>query len=152
MDNKLKYKITAPEGYVIDREKTTSTEIYFKKADRFDALSTVDKCKKSYLEGAQRNPTILQELKQMVPSKYSDSLLSLIYLLYCRDTWWKVDNYKPDFDIRLDRFIITASTENNIFTMDNVTGYYLLTFRTKEIRDRFLETFRPLIEEAIMFI
>jgi hypothetical protein len=150
MDNQVIQKITAPDGFVVDREKTTSTEIYFKKADKFDALSTVEDCKAYYSDKVKKHN--LDMLVEAVPNDYSENLISLISLLYCRDAWWKADNYKPDFCVMADRYAITSSTGKSIFTMDAVAGYYLLTFRTKEIRDRFLETYETLIKEALIFI
>lgn len=86
-----------------------------------------------------------------VGDRYSEQLNTLRKLLICRDAWWKVDdNWKPDWS-KFDEKYTIVSNDNKI----NVDGQYIdyntnhiLAFRTKEIRDKFFETFRDFIEDC----
>lgn len=82
----------------------------------------------------------------------ANQLKALQLLLICRDAWWKVDNdWKPDWNVETPKFGIFYNAnqiENAMFQEEQ----RILTFRTREIRDKFLETFRDLIEECKEFL
>lgn len=77
-----------------------------------------------------------------------DKIGALRKLLIARDAWWKMDNdWKPDWKGVYDCTIATYKDKvkkNNSFIYAN----RILTFRTPEIRDKFLDTFRDLIEQC----
>lgn len=81
-------------------------------------------------------------------SSYFSELNALHKLLICRDTWWKVDNdWKPNWENNMSKYNI--STYCKEITKEETTGYNrILAFRTPEIRDKFFETFRDLIEQC----
>lgn len=69
-------------------------------------------------------------------------------LIIHRDAWWKVDNdWKPDWNLSENKHIICSIGDK---ATKDVSQYKtrLLAFRTAGIRDKFLETFRCLIEEC----
>lgn len=72
-------------------------------------------------------------------------------LILCRDAWWKVDgNWKPDWS-KSDKKYIIVNNGNEINVDGQLIDYntvHVLAFRTKEIRDKFLETFRDLIKQC----
>lgn len=81
----------------------------------------------------------------MIHTYRSEQLRALQQLLICRDAWWKVDNdWKPDWkDGEAAKYCVTQIGLDMRF-------YEACTFafRTEEIRDKFLETFRELIESC----
>lgn len=82
-------------------------------------------------------------------SSYFSELNALHKLLICRDAWWKVDNnWKPDWeDKEQNKYYI--SSYNNQFRNCYCNSFNrILVFRTKELRDKFFETFRELIEQC----
>lgn len=69
-------------------------------------------------------------------------------LLIARDAWWKVDNdWEPDWE---GAYNCTIATYKDKVKKDNsfICANRILTFRTPEIRDKFLDTFRDLIEQC----
>lgn len=81
-------------------------------------------------------------------SPYFSKLNALHKLLICRDAWWKVDNnWKPKWKNRqMKRGIVCSYNQITTSTLLSISA--ILAFRTKEIRDKFLETFRDLIEQC----
>lgn len=77
-----------------------------------------------------------------------NELNALRELLICRDAWWKVDNdWRPDWENDMSKYSI--SPYYNEVTKGEVANYNrILVFRTEEIRDKFFETFRDLIEKC----
>lgn len=78
-----------------------------------------------------------------------EGLDALRKLLICRDAWWKVDgNWEPNWaDSDTDKWVIEHYHEDirvDAYTNSN----YILAFRTEEICEKFLETFRDLIEKC----
>lgn len=70
-------------------------------------------------------------------------------LIIARDAWWKVDNdWKPNWaDSDTDKWVIECYYEDirvDAYTNTN----FILTFRTKEICNKFFDTFRDLIEDC----
>lgn len=80
-------------------------------------------------------------------------------LLVCRDAWWKIDNkWEPDWDSKNTQYLIKLRG-NDVTCIDIAPESSLydycnsfLTFRTEEIRNKFYENFKDLIEECKEFI
>ena len=85
--------------------------------------------------------------RDVLPAGMGKPMLALCQLLICRNAWWKVLGWKPDWETFDTKYCI-------IYHHDGVCkrGYAdvsrILAFPTCEMRDKFLETFRDLIEEA----
>lgn len=78
-----------------------------------------------------------------------DELRLLQQLLICRDAWWKVDNdWKPDWSNATEVKSTITLVSNKICIDGNYNSHRILAFRTEEIRDKFLDTFRDLIEKC----
>lgn len=76
-------------------------------------------------------------------------LNDLRYLLSCRDAWWKVDaDWKPDWSNAVEEKSTITLVSNKICTCESYRTHCILAFRTPTIRNKFLETFRDLIEEC----
>ena len=149
MDTK-KLKINIPEGYEINKEKSTFEEIVFKKVE--DSFSKLPKtweeyCKqtkdyvsyfwsshnsiiKSWFEGFYNEFMTEERMKQYV---------ALGKLLQLRDYWvgdWKINS---DNIYVIYKNVIMATLHNNDFP---------LTFPTREMAKEFKNCFEDLIKEA----
>ena len=153
-------KIQVPEGYEIDREKSTFKKIVFKKIEK--------KLPKSWKEFGEVQGWFVSELsdidyseghstdyrdKNIFPTKEeAEACLALSQLCQLRDRY--NDGWRPDWENRVQtKFIICISLDNKIL-FDKISANThaiskrLLTFKTEELRDKFLENFRDLIETA----
>lgn len=147
-----KLKINIPEGYEIDREKSTFEEIIFKKVE--DPLAKLPKtweeyCKQtkdyvsylwsspnsiisSWFEGSYNEFSTKERVKQYV---------ALGKLLQLRDYW--VKGYSEfRYAVYGDRLDGTAICDWR------VNSNHPLTFPTKEIAEKFKECFGDLIKKA----
>lgn len=145
-----KLKIDIPEGYEIDKEKSTFEEIVFKKVE--DSLAELPKtweeyCKqtkdyisyfgsspdsiiKSWFEGYYNEFATKERVKQYV---------ALGKLLQLRDYW--VGNWKRTSD---NIYVIYK----NVIMVAMPNNGYPLTFPTREMAKEFKNCFEDLIKEA----
>ena len=150
--NTKKLKINIPEGYEIDKEKSTFEEIVFKKVE--DPLAKLPKtweeyCKqtegyvsyffsspksiiKSWFEGSYNEFITEERVKQYV---------ALGRLLQLRDYW--VKGYSEfRYAVYGDRLDGTAICD----WRDNIN--HPLTFPTREMAQKFVECFKDLMKKA----
>ena len=154
------FKIQVPEGYEIDKEKSTFEKIVFKKVDdlpkSWEELEFIDGFFVSSLSDIAKignNTTNDKNNKNVFPTKEeAEACLALAQLCQLRDRY--NDGWKPDWENRAqNKFIIYIHPDNEIL-FDKISANthaisrHLLTFKTEEIRDKFLENFRDLIEVA----
>ena len=147
-----KLKINIPEGYEIDKEKSTFEEIVFKKIG--DPLAKLPKtweeyCKqtegyvsyfwsspnsviKSWFEGSYNEFVTEERVKQYV---------ALGRLLQLRDYWVK-DYSEFKYAVYGDKLDGTAICD----WRDNIN--HPLTFPTREMAQKFVECFKDLIKKA----
>ena len=85
--------------------------------------------------------------RQILPVGLGKPMLALCQLLVCRDAWWKQLGWKPDWTSSDNKHCITNSA-NGIIKLAFISANEILAFPTTEVRDKFLESFRDLIEEA----
>ena len=153
-------KIQAPEGYEIDKEKSTFEKIVFKKIERklpkkwkdlYEVKGWfVDFQSDVVTSGSMRTA---DSVKNRFPTKEeAEACLALAQLCQLRDRY--NDGWKPDWENRAqNKFIIYIHPDNEIL-FDKISANthaisrHLLTFKTEELRDKFLENFRDLIETA----
>lgn len=82
-----------------------------------------------------------------LPRGMGKPILALCQLLICRNAWWKQLDWKPDWNDESYKYIISFTSDNiNIDSYHSVSR--ILSFPTEKVRDKFLETFKDLIEEA----
>ena len=82
-----------------------------------------------------------------VPDNLRKPMLALCQLLICRNAWWKLLEWKPDWEKPEEKHCIVFKcdgVEKQVKTYESC----ILAFPKYEVRDKFLETFRDLIEEA----
>ena len=150
MDTK-KLKINIPEGYEIDKEKSTFEEIVFKKVE--DSLTELPKTWEEY-KSCSRDDTsyfFCNPLKSIKASLFSGvynefsteervkQYVALGKLLQLRDYWvgdWKINS---DNIYVIYKNVIMAVVHNNDFP---------LAFPTREMAKEFKNCFENLIKEA----
>ena len=150
MDTK-KLKINIPEGYEIDKEKSTFEEIVFKKVE--DPFSKLPKTWKEYCKYAKDcpsyygNPRKNNIFETRFDGFYNEfftkervkQYVALGKLLQLRDYW--VDSWEKDSDniYVIYKNVIMAAMHNSDFP---------LTFPTREMAKEFKNCFKDLIKEA----
>lgn len=154
MKNK-ELKIEVPQGYEINKEKSTFEKIVFKKVekelpkcweelgeikgwyvDSFSDILPCDKCNSNEDTDKNMFPTVEE----------AEACLALSQLCQLRDRY--NDGWKPDWtDDNQFKWNIHVF-KDDIYTMANLFVKKVLVFKTQELRDKFLENFRDLIETA----
>lgn len=141
-------KITIPDGWEFDRLE--NGEIILKTKNPSlpntweECLCVVDEV----VSFVQDKKTITDADFPSLPKGMGKPMLALCQLLICRNAWWKVLDWKPDWeDGEAAKFVIEGYGNRVIC---NAYGKMrrILVFPTEETRDKFLETFKDLIEEA----
>ena len=147
-------KIEVPDGYEIDKEKSIFEKIVFKKVERelpksweelnivkgfyVDSLSEIastgeDTCAKEY----NRNTFPTKE--------EAEACIALAQLCQLRDRY--NDGWKPCWNTDTMKHCIYVS-KGEIRGGHQFENSRILTFEKREIRDKFLENFKDLIEIA----
>ena len=92
---------------------------------------------------------------------YEEVEFSLLkQLIICRNAYWKIAGeqmglgkpWKPDWSMYSEKKYCIKYSQNEIKSCEYVTESKLLSFPTKDIRNKFLESFRNLIEECAKYI
>lgn len=153
-------KITIPEGWEFDRLE--KGEIILK-AKKPTLPYTWDGCMRvvegvEYMDGDTELITFKvsdllkeKELSELdfnsLPRGMSKPMLALCQLLICRNAWWKVLEWKPDWEKPEEKHCIVFKCDEVEKQVKTYEGC-ILAFPKWKIRDKFMETFKDLIEEA----
>lgn len=101
----------------------------------------------TYFKDALKTINVLEIHSVLVPRDMHGAVSALCKLLIYRNAWWQRLGWKPDFNDAAIKYAVKVyknQTENLTANIDN----RILVFPTEEVRDKFAETFRDLIEEA----
>jgi hypothetical protein len=145
-------RIEAPEGYELDREKSTFEKIVFRQKDglpmRWGDLKEID----GYYIGdvceihliCTQPPTAYN--KSVWPTKEeAEAALALSQLLQLRNAW----NGEWSPKTKGDELHYSIKAIDNGIDVDSWFHImFPLSFKTRETAERFLDTFRDLIETA----
>ena len=160
--NTKKLKINIPEGYEIDKEKSTFEEIVFKKVE--DPLAKLPKTWEEYCKYAKDCPSYFSNPRknnifetrfdgfynEFFTKERAKQYIALGRLLQLRDYW--VSNWKNDLN---NSVAVIYHFEGEIVST-NVSKKrslsYSLTFPTREMAQKFIECFKDLINEACPLI
>ena len=130
-------KIVAPEGYEIDREKSTIDEIVFKEIKKALPKSWEE------FEESERPGYVFAALYTMLKSQKAS--IALAKLEQLRDVYR--DGWIPDWGNASWKYSIVI-VESDLIITDYLWNDCFLSFPTKEIAQEFLNNFRDLIEQA----
>ena len=153
MENK-ELKIQVPEGYEIDRENSTFEKIVFKKIENELPKSWedlyevggwfVDFQSKVVTSGSMRTA---DSVKNRFPTEEeAKACVALAQLCQLRDRY--NDGWKPDWNITSETKYVIEVSKNTIVKNFYGNRHKILSFKTEELRDKFLGNFRDLIETA----
>lgn len=151
--------ISIPEGYEIDKEKSTFEKIIFKPVD--SKIRSWEEYMKTSIEGkwtvvwSERisQYTSSTPIKLIEPSVIFDSkeeaeaVQALTKLRLLRNQW--VCDWKPADDESV--FVIKNTHYSGISIFQSYCTS-CLNFPTEEMADDFISTFRPLLEQAKLFL
>ena len=145
--------ISIPEGYEIDKEKSTFEKIVFKKKEqtlpktwkeleRINGFIVEDD---TFLEEVGECETEKENRNIFFSKEQAEAAVALAQLSQLREVYrqgwvpdWTDTNVKYVIDLVRDEFKFHSVISCNSF----------LSFQTEEIRDEFLENFRDLIMQA----
>ena len=148
MENK-ELKIEVPQGYEIDRQKSTFEKIIFKKIPE-NPKTWEDYCKLtkgSYSNYANATTNMVYKdrhtgsYNEFTTKERAEQFIALGKLLQLRDYWVKRSKFKDAIGIFTwsDGVIVTNNCDINDCA---------LTFPTQEMADKFITCFRDLIKQA----
>lgn len=166
-----KLKINIPEGYEIDKEKSTFEEIVFKKVE--DPFSKLPKTWEKYCKqtkgytsyyGYSINGNTYETkfdgfYNEFFTKERVKQYVALGKLLQLRDYW--VSNWKDDSNNFVQRNLLKNFVAViyhfdgeivNTSVSKKRSSNYSLTFPTREIAQKFIECFKDLINEAYPLI
>lgn len=140
-------KIEVPQGYEIDRQKSTFEKIIFKKIPEnpktWEDYCSLMKGKTMYYTNC--NNIIVSGFSdahdKFVTKKRAEQFIALGKLLQLRDYWVGRSKFKYAVGIFTLSDGVIATHE---FDIDD----YALTFPTQEMADKFITCFRDLIKQA----
>ncbi len=146
MENK-ELKIEVPQGYEIDKQKSTFEKIIFKKIDEnpktWEEYCSLMKGKTMYYTNC--NNIIVSGFSdahdKFVNKKRAEQFIALGKLLQLRDYWVKRSEFKDAIGVFTLSDGVIATHE---FDIDDCA----LTFPTQEMADKFINCFRDLIIKA----
>ena len=139
-NNQMEFKIEVPEGYQIDKDKSTFEKIVFKEIESKLPMSVSEiPNRKFYITNdsnivINNNKRVLSTgrscINQLSTKERAEAFLALMQLVELRDVW-------------------NGDSERHLYLIyrENKTSN-LLSFKTLELRNQFSEQFKDLIEQA----
>lgn len=146
-------KITPPEGYEIDKNKSTLEEIVFKpvkknlpksleELENIQGYWVTSHCRiiKNYVKCRDENKNLF------VTEAQAKASIALAQLSQLREVYR--DGWKPDYNSYSQKKYTIININEILIVNHAVNQHYFLAFQSAEIRDEFLNNFKDLIEEA----
>ena len=138
-------KIEVPEGYQIDKEKSTFEKIVFKEIENKLPMSVQEIPNRNYaIFGSvivKGNRPDLSCDYHLSTKERAEAFLALMQLVELRDVW------NGDSE-RHGSAIVFSSYYNGIRKVCTSNNGYTLSFKSPELRDQFAEQFKDLIQTA----
>ena len=140
-------KIEVPQGYEIDRQKSTFEKIIFKKIPEnpktWEEYCSLMKGKTMYYTNCNTITVsgFSDAHDKFVNKKRAEQFIALGKLLQLRDYWVKRSKFK-------DAVGIFTWNEGAIVTHECDINDFAITFPTQEMADKFINCFRDLIINA----
>ena len=154
--------ISIPEGYEIDKEKSTFEKIVFKEKDtkprslkeyvdlqRKNAAVGYVICEDSTIEKRDFKSAILYERwKNVLPSKeLAEAFIAMMQLMAWRQ-WW-IGDWEPNWsNRRFDKYCIIWNDIYKFVVTPCAINHASLSFPTQELAKEFMNTFKDLLETA----
>jgi len=147
--NMKELKIEVPQGFEIDKEKSTFEKIVFKEVNKLPLSVDEIPNRRFYLDGVGH---ILEKVmvsnyrdkNNLSTKKRAEAFLALMQLVELRDAWnggckvdWNDDNYS--YNIEVDEDITVYQYSN---------GGRVLNFKSRKLAEKFRDQFKDLILTA----
>lgn len=158
----MQQTINIPEGYELVKTSETTFEIKKKTNlpetwEEFCKTHNI-KTKECYVDVNSLIHNMTEEIRRdkemdrnLLPSKSdAEGIIALMQLIQLRDCYndgWKPDWENGEFDKHNIYYFI-----NKVIVGSNSSTHHILSFKTIELRDKFLTNFKDLIETAKDFI
>ena len=153
--------INIPDGFELIKTSETTFEIKKKEKqlpktwEEFCKINPIKEgeayiCNISDIQEVISSQRHLSKDKNFLPTrKDAEGILALMQLIQLRDYY--NEGWRPDWTDDTDKYAITR-VYNRIGVNCYVHWNHVLTFKTEELRYKFLENFKDLIEQAKDFI
>lgn len=154
MSENKEMAIVVPDGYEIDEVKSTFQKIVFKKIplpmtwEKLKSINghyvnngRVDRCQNG--EPRELNSDVFPSYEE------ANAMLAMAKLCQLRDVW--NGDWRPDFKDYSSKYVINVCSDNldtTIFQNSSAP----MAFKTAELRDNFLKTFKDLLTIAKPFL
>jgi len=148
-------RVQIPEGFEIDKDKSTFEKIIFKKKDTkprsWEEYCDNFKGRYYYIQDNRdgiatsfTHKGIISEYKNIFPSKeMAETFLAMMQLMSLRQAW--IDDWEPDWS---KGTYCVVSTISGIFAAGMVNFTHPLSFPTQEMATDFKDCFKDLLEKA----
>lgn len=134
-------KINIPKGYEIDKINSTFENIVFKPINPIVELPTTFQQVYHYMFGAPN----LNEYCPINQGYYGIPLECLQALLLCRDCYWKILNWRPNWKDCNTKYVVNFFVgEPSIDVLIGSQGIF--AFPTRESAEAFMSNFKHLID------
>lgn len=151
-------KITPPEGYEVDKEKSTFEEIVFKKLEpnfpmSWEELGVIKGCyisSRSYIGDIFKTNAVDGNQNLFPTRKEAEAMLAMAQLCQLRDRW--NDGWKADWENVDESKYCISSFKYELEKIDLIGSYRPMFFKTKKLRDDFMVVFKDLLETAKPFL
>lgn len=144
--NGNKAKLVLPDGYEF---KTEGKDAYIiKKKPQYP---------KTYEECCEAIGINRYDIEIDLPQTYQQKMFNLFKLLICRDAYWKIageqmgldGSWEPDYITEDNQLVYIITTQRGYLSKNTSRHWnYILAFPTEEMRDKFYENFKELIEQC----
>ena len=156
MEKEKTIEIIAPEGYEVDKEKSSFEKIVFRALPdkglprSWDELGEIDGYYVDSNSWVDRLPLapfpVRQKTRNTWPTKEeAEAAIALAQLCQLRDRY--NGGWKPDWLDDGRKYVIYFAGEK-MYTACMTGIQFVLAFKTEELRDKFMENFSDLIEKA----
>ena len=141
-------KTQIPEGWEIDKDKSTFEEIVLKKIEHKLPLSVNEIPNRDWYIGdyGEIEHTHFFTKNNLSTKERAEAFLALMQLVELRDAW--NGDWKADWNDWSHHKYIISIIENEIMKDELFSKQAILHFKSAELRDKFLNQFKDLIETA----
>lgn len=154
MEKEISITIPIPEGFEIDKERSTHTNIVCKPKKiilpkTWEEYKELTGGKLSYYEnsaGFMRPSSFSGSYYEFKDKDTVAEYVALGKLIQLRDYY--NDGWKPNWESSSEKKYIIYTSENEIFRSWATSTNRVLAFKTEELRDQFYYNFKDLLETA----
>ena len=145
------FKVDIPEGYEIDKEKSTFENIVFKKVEQNFSKNWGEFCVNNPITPGERYITGNSKIERigpnirgidmdrnLIPEKFAEPMLAFMQLLTIREKEY-TKGWEPDWSNLEERYCVSRFAK---------PLFPVLSFPTQKLRDEFIKNWINLIEIA----